>query len=356
MNMGGPRSLDEVEPFLHRLFTDADIIKLPMQSILGPWIARRRAPKVTEKYAQIGGGSPIHYWTDRQGDLIVEQLDRISPQTAPHKHYTGFRYVHPLLEDALEQIERDQVSNVIAFSQYAQYCCNTTGSSINAMAKFFMGRHHAPTPNFKLSFIDRWSMNTGLVAAFKQLIEAEIGKFPHDRQSDVLLLFTAHSIPLRSVNAGDTYPMEVSATVMQVMQALSFRYPYRLVWQSKVGPMPWQGPKTDQVIKGFAAKGFKNMLLIPISFVNEHIETLHELDIEYAEELAAELPSVEKIRRCPTPNDHPEFIRGLVETIVEHIDSKRTFSRQLPVQCPLCQKDVCVKTRQWLATIADTSA
>lgn len=350
LNMGGPKSLLEVEPFLRRLFLDRDIINLPIQNILGPLIARRRAPAIIEKYREIGGGSPIRTWTDMQGRAMAAKLDQLSPQTGPHKHYIGFRYVEPLLEDTIEQIERDNVSNVIAFSQYAQYCCNTSGSSINAIAKYFQNKQRSPS--FHLSFIDRWSTNSGLISTFTQLIEAEVRKFPPERQQSVLLLFTAHSLPLRSVNVGDTYTMEVSATVMEVMKSLSFRYPFRLVWQSKVGPLPWQGPQTSDAIKGFVTKGFKNVVLIPISFVNEHIETLHELDIEYCDELVAKhkLP-IENIRRCPAPNDHPEFINGLVNLILEHMKSGIDVSPQLLTQCPLCEKQVCADTRKWLTTL-----
>jgi len=157
-------------------------------------------------------------------------------------------------------------------------------------------------------------------------------------------------LPLKVVARGDPYPTEVAATVLAVMKKLDFAFPYRLVWQSKVGPIPWLEPKTDNAIKGFVARGKSTLMLIPISFVNEHIETLHELDIEYAQDLAKEL-KIENIRRCPAPNIHPAFINGLAEIVKDHINSGETCSKQLMVRCPLCTKSVCSATRQWLTSI-----
>ena len=121
LNMGGPRNANEVQDFLTRLFLDRDIIKLPMQKYLGPLIAKRRAPSVIEKYNEIGGGSPISQWTQKQGDLMCKELDTKSPESAPHKAYIGFRYAHPLTEDTLDEMEKDGVERVVAFSQYPQY-------------------------------------------------------------------------------------------------------------------------------------------------------------------------------------------------------------------------------------------
>ncbi|XP_054162405.1 ferrochelatase, mitochondrial-like [Oppia nitens] len=351
LNMGGPDTLDEVQPFLTRLFTDKDIIPLPAQSKLGPLIAKRRTPKIQEKYGQIGGGSPIKQWTEKQGLLLTKMLDEISPDSAPHKFYVGFRYAKPLTEEAIETMERDGVKNAIAFCQYAQYSCSTSGSSINAIARHYISSIGATSsPSMRWSFIDRWPTNAGLIEAFADLIQKEMLEFPEDKRNKTVLLFSAHALPLSAVNKGDTYPAEVGATVLKVMELLNFKYPYRLVWQSKVGPMSWLAPQTDEALKGFAEKGYKNFLLIPIAFVNEHIETLHELDIEYGQELAEEL-KLETVRRCPAPNIHPAFIRGMASLVKSHIESGEICSPQLMLPCPLCTKQVCYNTRQWLTTI-----
>ena len=106
LNMGGPKNQEEVGDFLLRLFQDRDIIQLPAQDRLGRWLAERRTPSIQKKYAEIGGGSPILKWTDTQGALMCKKLDEISPETSPHKHYVGFRYAHPLTEEALDEMEK----------------------------------------------------------------------------------------------------------------------------------------------------------------------------------------------------------------------------------------------------------
>ena len=121
LNMGGPQNAAEVEDFLTRLFSDKDIINLPMQKYLGPLIAKFRAPSIIEKYNQIGGGSPILKWTKIQGELLCRKLDVKSTETGPHKAYVGFRYAHPLIEETLDEIERDGITNLVVFSQYPQY-------------------------------------------------------------------------------------------------------------------------------------------------------------------------------------------------------------------------------------------
>ena len=161
--------------------------------------------------------------------------------------------------------------------------------------------------------IDRWSTHPLLVKCFADLIRKELAKINGSKRKDTIILFSAHSLPLKvvcmrvcvlaccmcceiyrtkiyqisqAVNRGDSYPSEVGATVNLVMQELNYCNPYQLVWQSKVGPLPWLGPFTDEAIKGYVKLGKKNFVLVPIAFVNEHIETLHELDIEYCKELA----------------------------------------------------------------------
>ncbi|PIK47776.1 hypothetical protein BSL78_15355 [Apostichopus japonicus] len=349
LNMGGPSTLDEVHDFLLRLFMDKDIIPLPAQSQLAPFIAKRRTPKIQEQYKKIGGGSPIKMWTHKQGSEMVRILDEISPETAPHKYYIGFRYVEPLTEQTINQMESDGITRAVAFTQYPQYSCSTTGSSLNAIY-----RHYAQTPdlitnsNLQWSVIDRWPTNPGLIEAFTQHIKEELVKFPKEVQDDVVILFSAHSLPMTVVNRGDPYPAEVGATVQRVMEALNFSHPYRLVWQSKVGPLPWLGPQTDDAIKGLCSNGRRNILLVPIAFVNDHIETLHELDLEYATELAEEC-GVENIRRAASLNDNPTFVKAMAHLVKDHLASNSPCSKQLPLRCPMCVNAICGKTKEFFA-------
>ena len=344
MNMGGPARLEDVHDFLLRLFSDTDIIKLPVQSRLGPWIARRRTPDIQKKYAEIGGGSPILKWTNIQGELMCKQLDQISPETAPHKHFVAFRYVSPLTEETIPQVLASGVKRVVLFSQYPQYSCATTGSSINALHQYC--QQHPLPADVRLSVIDRWPTHPGLVRTFAANIRAQLEQLPTEVQRQMVLLFSAHSLPLRAVARGDPYPAEVGATVQAVMAELGHSHPYRLVWQSKVGPLPWMEPATDAAIEAVAKRGFKHLMLVPISFVNEHIETLHELDIEYAKDLGEKTGA--SIYRVPAPNDHPEFIGALADTVRSHLAAGGGVRPQLLMTCPMCTNPACFPAKRWL--------
>lgn len=195
LNMGGPECSLDVEEYLRRIMTDREMIQLPMQSQLGPWIAKRRAPEVTKKYDEIGGGSPILKWTNIQGNLLCKKLDAISPQSAPHKHYVGFRYADPLTEDTLGIIEKDKPEHVVLFSQYPQYCCATSGSSFNSIYTYFRSR--AMPPRMKWSVIDRWGWHPLLAETFADRIQNELNEFDKSIRDDVVILFSAHSIPLK---------------------------------------------------------------------------------------------------------------------------------------------------------------
>lgn len=326
LNMGGPQKVDQVHDYLLRIMTDRDMIQLPiMQNKLGPWIAKRRTPEVQKKYEEIGGGSPIYKWTQKQGDLLCEQLDRESPETGPHKHYTAFRYVEPFTEDALRQMEQDGVKRAVIFSQYPQYSCATSGSSFNEIYKYYKNR--GVPKDLKLSVIDRWATHPLLIKTFADLIRKTLNSLPSEKRNEAIILFSAHSLPLKAVNRGDSYPSEVGASVQLVMQELNHCNPYQLVWQSKVGPLPWLGPFTDDALKGYVKQGKKTFLLVPIAFVNEHIETLHEMDIEYCHDLANEI-GVETIKRVPAPNDHAIFINGLADLVMTHLRNGKAVDRK----------------------------
>ncbi|XP_075149127.1 ferrochelatase, mitochondrial [Haematobia irritans] len=344
LNMGGPQSTDQVHDYLLRIMTDRDMIQLPVQSKLGPWIAQRRTPEVQKKYQEIGGGSPILKWTELQGELMCKELDRISPETAPHKHYVGFRYVNPLTEHTLERIEKDGPERLVLFSQYPQYSCATSGSSFNSIYQHYKQR--SPPSNIKWSVIDRWGSNPLLIKTFAERIREELDKFCETKRNEVVILFTAHSLPLKAVNRGDPYPSEIGASVQMVMQELGYCNPYSLAWQSKVGPLPWLAPATDDAIKGYVKQGLKNFILVPIAFVNEHIETLHELDIEYCDELAKEV-GVEEIRRAATPNDHPIFIKALSSIVADHLKHGQNINPKFLMRCPMCTNPRCRESKKW---------
>lgn len=192
MNMGGPQHIDQVHDYLLNIMTDRDMIQLPFQSKLGPWIAKRRTADVQKKYTEIGGGSPILKWTKLQGELMCKQLDKVSPETAPHKSYVGFRYVDPFTENTIQEIEKDAPERAVIFSQYPQYSCATSGSSFNSIYTHFKGKK--PTNSIKWSMIDRWPTHPLLIQTFVERIKDELKEFSPEKRNDVLLLFSAHSV------------------------------------------------------------------------------------------------------------------------------------------------------------------
>lgn len=348
LNMGGPQKIEQVHDYLLNIMTDRDMIQLPIQSKLGPWIAKRRTPEVQKKYQEIGGGSPILKWTTLQGELMCKQLDKVSPETAPHKSYVGFRYVDPFTEDTIQEIEKDGPERAVIFSQYPQYSCATSGSSFNSIFTHFKGKK--PTNNIKWSMIDRWSTHPLLIKTFAERIKDELEKFAPEKRDDVILLFSAHSLPLKAVSRGDAYPSEVGASVNAVMQELGHCNPYCLVWQSKVGPLPWLEPFTDDAIRAYVKKGKKNFILIPIAFVNEHIETLHELDIEYCKELGEEVKA-EKILRAKAPNDHPLFISALTDLVHTHLKGGKRINPKFLTRCPHCVNEKCHHSKKFFSEL-----
>ncbi|KAJ2472747.1 hypothetical protein IWW56_006089, partial [Coemansia sp. RSA 2131] len=233
MNMGGPRTQDDVGPFLRGIFADRDILKLPLQDVLGKFIAWRRIDKIKQQYAQIGGGSPIERWTRTQGDGMVKLLDRASPATAPHQHYVGFRYTEPSIRQAVEHMLNDGIDHVIAFTQYQQYSGSTTGSNLNELWR--VQRQLDPGARLRWSFIDRWGTHPKLIGAFADRVEAQVRQLPDHVRHTAPILFSAHSLPLNVVDRGDPYVAEVGGTVAYVVNELRRRgvtNPYRLTWQS----------------------------------------------------------------------------------------------------------------------------
>ncbi|CAG5074336.1 Similar to FeCh: Ferrochelatase [Cotesia congregata] len=296
LNMGGPTKVEQV----------GDYFKL------GPWIAKRRTPEVMKKYSEIGGGSPILKWSNLQGELMTKELDKISPETGPHKHYVAFRYADPLTDITLQQLEADGIEHTVIFSQYPQYSCATSGSSFNAIWNYYKNR--GLPKNMKLSIIDRWPTHPLLARTFAEKITEQLNQFDEKVKKDVLILFSAHSIPLKNLNRGDPYP----------------------------------SPFTDEAIKGYVKQGKKHFIIVPIAFVNEHIETLHELDIEYCDELAHEL-KIDKIRRAAAPNDHPLFIKALADIVKTHLHSKIPVSRKFETRCPHCVNKNCYSSKIWFS-------
>lgn len=343
MNMGGPAHPDETGPFLHRLFTDSDIIDLgggAMQQWWGGMVARRRTPRIKKQYEEIGG-SPIRKWTEHQGEALARLLDEMRPESAPHKSYVAFRYADPLTKEALEKMKEDGVERAVAFSQFPQWSCTTTGSSLNELWRDL--RTLKLESAFKWSIIDRWPTHPTFVEALVERIEQRLpSKDKEKGERAPVLLFSAHSVPLKVVNKGDPYTVEVAATVRAVMDRLyekGHHLRHTLAWQSKVGYLPWQGPSTSHAIEALGKAGYQSLLVVPVAFTSDHIETLFEIDIEYRH--LAEKSGFKSFTLTEGLNGSPTFARALAEIAKRHLDRNESYSPQYKMRCHGCDKPNC---------------
>ena len=271
-NLGGPDSIEAIEPFLRNLFSDEDIFKIPIgQKLFAKMISKRRAPKVAEEYELIGSKSPINEWTELQRLMLETKLrEKIDVDV-----FTAMRYWNPLTEITADKVKNGQYENIVLLPLYPHYSITTTGSSFNEWDKVFKGNKD------KLNYVFNYCEDEKYVEALNERIDEALLKFPEDIRIEVQLVFSAHGTPVSLVKKGDPYSTQIKRTVELVMKMRNNSHEHHLCYQSKVGPVKWLEPSTDQMIKQLAAENKKHLLIVPISFVSDHVETLFELDIEY---------------------------------------------------------------------------
>jgi ferrochelatase len=303
LQMGGPDSLDAVEPFLLNLFADRDIIKIG-PSFLQPFIARRivkkRAPKVRENYRQIGGKSPLRELTDQQAATLQEQLGD------GYRCSVAMRYWKPFTDEALAAIQKEGITRVVALSLYPHYSRATSGSSFNELERANKRLRQPLSLTCIRSFYD----NPLYIKALVEKIEKGLAAFPN--RSRVQLFFSAHSLPQSFIDEGDPYLDHIYATVRLTMKHFG-DVSHHLAFQSRAGPVKWLEPSTEEKMKELAGQGHKEVLMVPLSFVSDHIETLHEIDIEYREE--AHRLGITDFRRMESLNSSPTFIECLAHLV-----------------------------------------
>jgi len=303
LQMGGPDSLDAVQPFLTNLFSDRDIIRIGpafLQPLIARIIAKRRAPKVEGYYEQIGGKSPIRELTEAQARALEEQLGE------EYRCFVAMRYWKPSTIETLAAIRKEGIDRIIALSLYPHYSRATTGSSLNEL-KRVLGEAGV---QFQVSTIDRFYDHPRYIDALEEKIREGLGQF--HPLADVEVLFSAHSLPQSFIDDGDPYLAHVEETVRLVMERLE-NVTHHLAFQSRAGPVKWLEPSTEAMLEHLAAHGSKNLLVVPLSFVSDHIETLYEIDIQYAKE-AFKL-GYAKFWRSGSLNTSPAFIDCLADLV-----------------------------------------
>jgi ferrochelatase len=314
LNLGGPERLEDVRPFLFNLFSDPEIIRLPVPWLQRPlaWmISSSRAKTSQENYKKIGGGSPLRRITEEQAEALQTQLRQ---QGHDATVYIGMRYWHPFTEEAIARIKRDQVEQLVILPLYPQYSISTSGSSFRLLQQIW--DRDPALGTIEYTVIPSWYDRPGYLQAMAQLIAQQLDRFPHPDNAHIF--FSAHGVPVSYVEeAGDPYQREIEDCTRLIMQTLDRPNAHTLAYQSRVGPVEWLKPYTDDALQELAVQGVKDLVVVPISFVSEHIETLEEIDIEYRE--LAEAAGIENFYRVPALNTQPTFINDLTDLVVSSL-------------------------------------
>ena len=311
-NLGGPDSLQSVRPFLFNLFSDPDIFKFPLsfltQKVFAWFIARRRTPEAAKGYAAIGGKSPLLENTQEQA--IALQL--AFAEDGEFDVYVCMRYWHPLSREVVADLKAKGYSRVILLPLYPQYSLTTSGSSYNAFLRACQRQNYQP----ETVFIEQWYDQPHYQDAIVESLKAEAEKFPDPDPNHIELLFSAHGLPQKFIDAGDPYEKQIRATYESVRAKLGWPHT-TLCYQSRVGPLKWLQPYTNKVIEEKGSAGVKQILIYPIAFVSDHIETLYELGMLYAE--LARKHGIEHYRVAPALNNHPLLIQALKMLVINSL-------------------------------------
>jgi ferrochelatase len=306
--MGGPRTLAEVQPFLRALFSDRELIRLPggalLQRPFAGLISRLRAPRVRRYYGEIGGGSPL-------GAITLQQARLLEAALAPHGAWrveVAMRYAPPRADEALARLAADGVERCLALPLYPQYSRATSGSSLADLerARARAGRALELSP--LESFHDHPAYLDALAGRVREgLALLRPGARP-------CVVFSAHSLPRRMIDEGDPYERQVRATVAGVVARLGLGE-HHLGFQSRSGPVRWLEPEVNALLGELIARGERHLLIVPVSFVSDHIETLHEIDIRMRARCLER--GAEELVRAPSLNDDPRFIEALRQIVVQ---------------------------------------
>lgn len=328
LNLGGPDSLAAVRPFLYNLFSDPDIFRLPFarltQRPFAALISRRRAHEAAKGYAAIGGRSPLLENTQAQALALQNALTATSQRSVAVNAggdssvasrerladvFICMRYWHPMAEEVVSTLKERGYRRVILLPLYPQYSHTTTGSSFNAFERECRRQGYRPDVKLIHAWYDAPAYQEGVAAT----LQRELKRFPDPNPERVELLLSAHGLPRKLVDAGDPYEKQIAATAAAIRLKLGWPH-VTLCYQSRVGPLEWLKPYTEDVIREKARAGAKQILVYPIAFVSDHVETLFELGMTYAD-LARE-NGIAHYRVAPALNADPHLVEAL-RTLIE---------------------------------------
>jgi protoporphyrin/coproporphyrin ferrochelatase len=310
--LGGPDTLEAIEPFLFNLFSDPDIIDFPFARIgrrtLAKLISTTRARKVQHHYCVIGGGSPIRRLTEQQARALQFRLrhDGLDAHC-----FVAMRYWHPFTREAIAQLRRAECKEVVLLPLYPQYSSTTTGSSLNEWRRQF--RQDIP-----VHLVEPFYRHELYIEAIAEKVDESFARFPDCDRAE--LVFSAHSVPMAMIEQGDPYQQQIEETVELVMERGGWPNRYRLCYQSKLGASKWLQPSLHRTLRELAGEGVREICVVPISFVSDHVETLGEIDHE-ARKQAASL-GIERFEMTAGLNDSPTFIEGLADLVISALGAR----------------------------------
>ena len=305
--LGGPDTLAAIEPFLYNLFCDPDIIDFPFARIgrkaLAKLISTTRARKVQHHYAAIGGGSPIRHFTERQALALETEL---GAHGIDARCFVAMRYWHPFTSEAIAQLLSSGCDEIVLLPLYPQYSSTTTGSSLNEWQRHFRG--HAPVHR-----VNSFYQHPAYLDAVIEKIEHALLRFPAPNRAE--LVFSAHSVPMSIIAKGDPYQHQIEETVQLLRNRGGWPNPYRLCYQSKVGASKWLQPSLHRTLHDLSSEKKREVCVVPIAFVSDHVETLGEINHEAREE--AERLGITQFEMSAGLNDSPKFISALGQLVRE---------------------------------------
>ena len=324
-NLGGPDKIENVEPFLFNLFNDPAILNLPtlLRYPLAKLISNRRAPVAKKIYAELGGSSPILKLTKQQANVLEFKLNQTQTEDE-YKCFIVMRCWNPRAKDVIKDVQLFSPDEIVLMPLYPQYSAATSGSSIKEWKDVCKRNKY----NIKTSTICCYPTDHNFINAHTKEIIKKIKDL-----KDFKLIFSAHGLPEKNIKKGDPYQWQVEQSVNKIVQSIDDEnLDWVLSYQSRVGPLKWIGPSTEEIIVENAKAG-KHIVLVPIAFVSEHSETLVELDIEYKE--IADANGCKNYTRVPALGINEDFIKAISELIIKKNEYKFNENLYPPmVRCP----------------------
>jgi protoporphyrin/coproporphyrin ferrochelatase len=315
LNLGGPETLEDVRPFLYNLFSDPEIIRIKnptLRKLFAQIISRTRQGKSQELYRQIGGGSPLRRITEDQARALSALLESRGVNVGV---YIGMRCWKPSIDEAIERILADGIRRLVLLPLFPQYSMTTTGSCFSYFR--LLDKRLNLSSKMQMSYIEDWYEAPLYLESMVALINEGLEQFAAEERSRVHLLYSAHSIPERYLREGDPYFDQTKKCIALINARLNSGNAWSMAFQSKVGPVKWLGPSTVDVLAGLAKSGVSKVLVVPVSFVSDHIETLQEIDMAY-KKIATDL-GITEFRRVKALNLYPRFIEALASIILRYL-------------------------------------